>query len=448
VFDIQDFHLSSQLSPLMAFNDFSLAEYFQNDIFKSKKKRRFKNNSTIFYHSKIMKVLALQMKLNWHKHVEVCNLTPRRLKFTFNFEKLGFYVKAPPYCRTCSSPGHFPSECPIEIMPSLVDIQLKLDQACRNRLDVVCFKFFQERKITSQSEYQHQAVVQDLQRLICSRFPFGRFDIFGSCKNGFGADGCDIDICFRFAYDLLGENENSKDVKILKKFAQMLRTYPKVRRVTPIIKAKVPIIKLDYIFMDSTRKVVHKCDISLYNILALYNTHLLRVYSQIDSRVQVLGMTVKRFAKVYTLFRFLLIFLSLNFGFFYPFVPFKVCNISDASKGSLSSYAYILMTLHYLQQCNPPVIPVLQELCSSELTETKIDGWNVAHFEDLSRLSSVWPYLNKNKDSVGDLFLGFLRYYSEIFSFDENVVCVRRLKKLTKVEKGWTNRMLAIEGNC
>lgn len=106
------------------------------------------------------------------------------------------------------------------------------------------------------------------------------------------------------------------------------------------------------------------------------------------------------------------------------------------------------MTLHYLQQCNPPVIPVLQELCSSELTETKIDGWNVAHFEDLSRLSSVWPYLNKNKDSVGDLFLGFLRYYSEIFSFDENVVCVRRLKKLTKVEKGWTNRMLAIEGNC
>ncbi len=38
----------------------------------------------------------------------------------------------------------------------------------------------------------------------------------------------------------------------------------------------------------------------------------------------------------------------------------KVCDIGDASRGSLSSYAYILMLLHYLQQCNPPVIPVLQ----------------------------------------------------------------------------------------
>ena len=38
----------------------------------------------------------------------------------------------------------------------------------------------------------------------------------------------------------------------------------------------------------------------------------------------------------------------------------KRCDIGDASRGSLSSYAYILMLLHYLQQCNPPVIPCLQ----------------------------------------------------------------------------------------
>ena len=38
----------------------------------------------------------------------------------------------------------------------------------------------------------------------------------------------------------------------------------------------------------------------------------------------------------------------------------KVCDMCDASRGSLSSYAYILLMLHYLQQCEPPVIPVLQ----------------------------------------------------------------------------------------
>lgn len=39
-----------------------------------------------------------------------------------------------------------------------------------------------------------------------------------------------------------------------------------------------------------------------------------------------------------------------------------MCDIGDASRGSLSSYAYTLMVLYFLQQRNPPVIPVLQEV--------------------------------------------------------------------------------------
>ena len=36
--------------------------------------------------------------------------------------------------------------------------------------------------------------------------------------------------------------------------------------------------------------------------------------------------------------------------------------MADASLGGLSSYAYILMLLHYLQRTEPPVIPVLQQV--------------------------------------------------------------------------------------
>ena len=43
----------------------------------------------------------------------------------------------------------------------------------------------------------------------------------------------------------------------------------------------------------------------------------------------------------------------------------KQCEIGDASRGSLSSYAYTLMVIHYLQQVKPPVIPVLQEVLST-----------------------------------------------------------------------------------
>ena len=44
------------------------------------------------------------------------------------------------------------------------------------------------------------------------------------------------------------------------------------------------------------------------------------------------------------------------------YIMLQLCGICDASRGSLSSYAYILMVLYYLQQRDPPVIPVLQEV--------------------------------------------------------------------------------------
>ena len=40
----------------------------------------------------------------------------------------------------------------------------------------------------------------------------------------------------------------------------------------------------------------------------------------------------------------------------------KACRICEVYKGSLSSYAYTNMVIHYLQQTSPPVLPVLQEV--------------------------------------------------------------------------------------
>lgn len=68
-------------------------------------------------------------------------------------------------------------------------------------------------------------------------------------------------------------------------------------------------------------------------------------------------------------------------------IPRQVCDIGDASKGSLSSYAYILMLLHYLQQCNPPVIPVLQALHKGDKPPEKfIDGWNCWFLSDEKKI--------------------------------------------------------------
>lgn len=40
----------------------------------------------------------------------------------------------------------------------------------------------------------------------------------------------------------------------------------------------------------------------------------------------------------------------------------------------------------------------------------------------------------------------FLIYYSDVFDFEENVICTRQLKPLSRLEKMWTGKKLAIEG--
>lgn len=41
--------------------------------------------------------------------------------------------------------------------------------------------------------------------------------------------------------------------------------------------------------------------------------------------------------------------------------------MADAYHKTLSSYAYMLMLIFYLQRCEPPVLPVLQEVITKTM---------------------------------------------------------------------------------
>lgn len=51
-----------------------------------------------------------------------------------------------------------------------------------------------------------------------------------------------------------------------------------------------------------------------------------------------------------------------------------------------------------------------------------------------------------NGESVGELWLGLLRFYTEEFDFKEHVISIRQRKRLTTFEKQWTSKCIAIEG--
>nr|KAF6434757.1 terminal uridylyl transferase 7 [Molossus molossus] len=203
-------------------------------------------------------------------------------------------------------------------------------------------------------------------------------------------------------------------VRTIEELARVLKKHSGLRNILPITTAKVPIVK--FFHLRSGLEV----DISLYNTLALHNTRLLSAYSAIDPRVKYLCYTMKVFT--------------------------KMCDIGDASRGSLSSYAYTLMVLYFLQQRTPPVIPVLQEIYKGEKKpEIFVDGWNIYFFDQIDELPSFWPEYGKNTESVGQLWLGLLRFYTEEFDFKEHVISIRRKSLLTTFKKQWTSKYIVIE---
>lgn len=255
--------------------------------------------------------------------------------------------------------------------------------------------------------------VEELETYIRELYTGAKLSLFGSSCNGFGLKDSDMDICLAFESSKDGKDLNHK--RILVKLSNHLRRHWDFEGIVAITRARVPILK----FVHTLSGL--QGDICLYNALAEHNTRLLKVYSDIDSRVKVLGCMLKRFV--------------------------KVRDIGDASRGGLSSYACIVMALYYLQQCQPPVIPVLQELYEDDQTrpEVKVDGWNVWFYDDIGNLQNVWKDVGQNTQCVAQLWLGLFRFYARTFDFKHYVITIRQKKPLTKIQKMWTCKSIAIE---
>lgn len=58
----------------------------------------------------------------------------------------------------------------------------------------------------------------------------------------------------------------------------------------------------------------------------------------------------------------------------------------------------------------------------------------------------VWPDYGKNEESVAELWLGLLSFYTCDFSWKDYVISIRQKKPLTRFKKLWNTNQLAIEG--
>ncbi|XP_060055460.1 terminal uridylyltransferase 7 isoform X2 [Erinaceus europaeus] len=342
------------------------------------------------------------------------NSTVDQLDFFYEFSKLAFTKGKSPtiVCSLCKREGHLKKDCPEDFKRIQLEPLPPLTPKFSYILDQVCMQCYKDFSPTILEDQAREHIRQNLESFIRQEFPGTKLSLFGSSKNGFGFKQSDLDVCMTINGHETAEGLDC--VKTIEELARVLKKHSGLRNILPITTAKVPIVK--FFHLRSGLEV----DISLYNTLALHNTRLLSAYSAIDPRVKYLCYTMKVFT--------------------------KMCDIGDASRGSLSSYAYTLMVLYFLQQRNPPVIPVLQEMYKGEKKpEIFVDGWNIYFFDQIDELPTYWPEFGKNTESVGQLWLGLLRFYTEEFDFKEHVISIRRKSLLTTFKKQWTSKYIVIE---
>jgi len=338
---------------------------------------------------------------------------PELVAFSMTAAKLSLGSPPEPHCTICSG-THSTSCCPedrrLEVAPlPQLDVNYKLMMEALLGDVVKSYHPAQEELLA------RKKCLQELTAFVTLLWPDARLALFGSSCNGFSFRNSDLDISVTFKG--VEGSEEIDCVGLVEELASHLSTMKGVTRVLPITGAKVPIVKLFH------KKFNIEADISLYNVLARENSAMLALYAAIDERFKVLGYLVKIFA--------------------------KCCGVCDASKGSLSSYAYLLMMLYYLQQVKPPVLPVLQQLYpeGERQPEHFVEGWNAWFFtfDNISQLKRRWPLYGFNTCSVLQLWTGFLGFYAAHFEDKVRVVSVRQKDLLFKFEKQWNSSRLAIE---
>ena len=187
---------------------------------------------------------------------------------------------------------------------------------------------------------------------------------------------------------------------VIEKLAAILKTESATlySGILALPKARVPIVKFH------SNEYGYDMDIGVNNLLAIENSQLIRAYMTADVRARQLVFIVKHWA--------------------------KQRKINDPFRGTLSSYAYVLMTIHFLQQLTPPVLPCLQSYGVRGRGERIVSGYDC--WWD-GRLASEWR--SDNGSGLSALLSGWFMYYAHCYGFSEDVISVRVGGVLSKRDK-------------
>ncbi|KAJ0595004.1 putative polynucleotide adenylyltransferase [Helianthus annuus] len=266
-----------------------------------------------------------------------------------------------------------------------------------NRLNAHFLEIYESLIPPEEEKEKQKQLMALLNKHVTNEWPKARLFLYGSCANSFGFRKSDIDVCLA-----MGDADVDKS-EILLKLADILKS-DNLENVQALTRARVPIVKL----MDPITGI--SCDICVNNMLAVVNTKLLLDYSKIDVRLRQLAFIVKHWA--------------------------KSRGVNETYQGTLSSYAYVLMCIHFLQQRTPSILPCLQGM---EVTyKVNVDNVECCYFDQVEKLQG---FGSRNGESIAQLVWAFFNYWAYCHDYTNDVISIRMGSLISKREKDWTRRI-------
>eukprot|EP00192_Tetraselmis_astigmatica_P007397 CAMPEP_0117659414 /NCGR_PEP_ID=MMETSP0804-20121206/6420_1 /TAXON_ID=1074897 /ORGANISM="Tetraselmis astigmatica, Strain CCMP880" /LENGTH=751 /DNA_ID=CAMNT_0005466071 /DNA_START=30 /DNA_END=2284 /DNA_ORIENTATION=- len=235
-----------------------------------------------------------------------------------------------------------------------------------------------------------------------AQWPQCKVHLFGSCANTLSVrNNNDLDISLELKE---AGDDYGKKADAVEKMGELLEE-ARMAEVIALSHARVPVVKFVHPVTGT------KCDVTVNNHLACINTKLLFDYASVDPRMRQLVFVVKNWA--------------------------KKREVNEAYQGTLSSYAYVLMCIHLLQNRNPPILPCLQAIKPPTFQRT-VAGKCCDYFDDISQLKG---FGKTNTETLAELVWAFFEFWAWRHDYNNAVISIRTAGFFSKNEKGWTRRV-------
>ena len=297
-------------------------------------------------------------------------------------------------------------------------------KAHTDKLSLILNNLAKENSMSERLYNKRLEIVDELNCMLKKNDNFKNMSVrlFGSSINGFALKSSDVNL------ELMTSDDTRREF-LAKDLANVSDQIDKLRQhfihIWNEFNLKIPKVH----FTDKSSQL--SCELTIYCERNYRSSQLLHYYSLVDERVKVLVIALRKWAKIY--------------------------DFDDQENGTWPPHSFAILVIHYLQRCVPPVLPCFHEIWSlnssnvanseSEGSPNKVEENDIEDFPDVKPIISSWK--SQNNESVGELWLGMLRYYSVCFDLENDVVSIRNTGRPdTHKTKHWGSRVLAIEDPC